>query len=363
MCADAGPIRVLELRGTPFERGLAHGRALGSLIGAYWGQLVREVADNAVDTMTEAELLGWVHEAAGPAIALSPDLDEEIRGIGEGSGVGYEVALGVNLFEEISALAWNRGRTVERARRLRCSAAMVPPSMTTTATWLLAQNWDGADWWDDPVLFSVEEATGTSVYLTDAGSVGGIGVNDRGVASAHTGVGLLENAPGLPYSVIARRILQAPDAEAAAATVTEAPSTAGCHYVVVAAGGVPIDVEAAGVPHATSVRSDMFATCAHFEDAACAANQSKDAEGSEFRVARIEQRVRAEAPVGVEDLFRIMGDHEPGPRGITVCRHPDETFDTRTSGSAVMSTDGRMWARAGSPCEERPTVEAFATSR
>lgn len=363
MRADGGPIQVVELRGTPFERGLAHGRALGSLVDRYWKELLREVADNAVASMTEAELLGWVREAAAPAIALSPDLDEEIRGIGEGSGLGYEVALGVNLFEEISALAWNRGRTVARARGLRCSAVMVPPSMTTTGMWLLAQNWDGADWWDDPVLFAVEERSGSSVYLTDAGSVGGIGVNDRGVASAHTGVGLLENVPGLPYSVIARRILQAPGAAAAAATVIEAPSTAGCHYVVAAADGVPIDVEAAGVPHASSRRDEMFATCAHFTEAPCAANQSKDTDGSVYRVGRIEQRVRAEAPVGVEDLLHIMGDHEPGPQGITVCRHPDETFDSRTSGCAVMSTDGRMWARAGNPCEVRPTVERSASAR
>jgi isopenicillin-N N-acyltransferase-like protein len=354
--ADGGPIQVARLHGTPFERGLAHGRALGSLIDRYWKDLLREVADNAVEVMTESELLGWVHEAAAPAIALSPDLDEEVRGIGEGSGLGYEVALCVNLFEEISALAWNRGRTVARARGLRCSAVMVPPPMTTTGTWLLAQNWDGADWWDDPILFVVGEESGASAYLTDAGSVGGIGVNDRGVASAHTGVGLRENVPGLPYSFIARRILQAGDASEAARTVIDGPSTAGCHYVVVS-GERAIDVEAAGARNSSSVRAGTFATCAHFEDPECVGAQSKDIDGSVFRVGRIEERVRAEAPVGVEELFGIMGDHQPGPQGITVCRHPDETFDTRTSGCAVMSPDGRMWARAGNPCEARPTVE------
>jgi len=52
-----------------------------------------------------------------------------------------------------------------------------------------------------------------------------------------------------------------------------------------------------------------------------------------------------------------MADHAPGPRGITVCRHPDQNFDTRTSGCVVMSTDSRMWTRAGNPCEGRAVVE------
>ncbi|HLB62630.1 MAG TPA: C45 family peptidase [Actinomycetota bacterium] len=353
----AGSIRVLELRGAPFDRGVEHGRAVGDLIALYWEELVREVTDRAAQTMTEPELRAWVADRASPALALSPDLHEEIRGIAEGSGVGYEAAVGVNLFEEIADLSWARGRVPQVAREHRCSAAIVPPDMTTTGTWLLAQNWDGSDWWDDPVLFVVEEETGTSVYLTDAGSVGGIGVNDRGLASAHTGVGLAEQVPGLPYSIIARRILQAGDVAAAAASVVDEPSTAGCHYIV-ADGKRVLDVEAAGVKNATIAYDGLFSTCAHFLDGSCASQQLReDLSGSVYRTERIQERVREAGRVGPDDLFGVMADHAPGPRGITVCRHPDANFDTRTSGCVVMGTDSRMWTRTGNPCEARPIVE------
>ena len=355
---SGGPIRVLELRGAPFDRGVEHGRAVGDLVALYWEELVREVTDRAARTMSEPELRAWVADRASPALALAPDLHEEIRGIGEGSGVGYEAAVGVNLFEEIADLSWARGRVPQVAREHRCSAAIVPPDMTTTGTWLLAQNWDGSDWWADPVLFVVEEDAGTSVYLTDAGSVGGVGVNGRGLASAHTGVGLREQVPGLPYSIIARRILQAADVEEAAASVAVDPSTAGCHYIVTDGARV-LDVEAAGKKSATIAYEGLFSTCAHFIDEACASQQLReDLSGSVYRTQRIVELVRERGRVGPDDLVDLMADHEPGPRGITVCRHPDANFDTRTSGCVVMSTDSRMWARAGNPCEERQVVEA-----
>ncbi|MBI2238475.1 MAG: hypothetical protein HYU54_08135 [Actinobacteria bacterium] len=355
---NGGAIRVLRLSGTPGERGIEHGRQVPDLIAYYWSELARDVSDRAARPMTEPELRAWVVERAAPAIDLAPDLDEEIRGIGEGSGLGYEAALGVNLFEEISGLAHVLGRRPDVPTERRCSSIAIGPERSATGGWLFAQTWDGADWYDDPLLFVVEEETGASAYLTDAGIVGGVGVNDRGLASVHTGVGLVEHVAGLPYAFIARRILQAPGLEEAAASVVDLPSTAGCHYVVGNAERA-LDVEAAGAAHSTSRPTAAFSTCAHFEDPACAAGELEGGRaGSVHRTSRLVQRAAERDGFHPEDLLELLADHVPGPDGITVCRHPDASSDTRSAGAiAADPLARRLLARAGNPCEDRPAVE------
>jgi len=355
------PIEVVHLSGGAFERGVAHGRAVSDRLEHYWGELMKDVTDRSANPIGKDELRQWVLERCGGALALAPDLEEEIRGIAEGADVAYELALGVNFGEEVCHLASARGIASTRPTE-RCLSIVVPPEQSATGDYLLAQTWDGPDWTPDPVLFVVDEEAGRSAYLSDGGWVGGVGLNDRGIGSVHTGVGTTnDGTPGLPYPFIARRILQSDLLEEAAGKVVKAPATAGCHYIV-AGGGRALDVEIAGAANAVVPLRGPVSTCAHFSarDLEVLESEAEARQVSEYRTTRLLSLLMERAPVGPLGLFDIMSDHEEGPSGAMVCRHPvTDRVDGRSLGALVVDmAAAEVFARAGNPCEERPLGSA-----
>jgi isopenicillin-N N-acyltransferase like protein len=353
MSQDA--IQHIELSGSALERGRQHGSEVPEILRGYWRELVLDVTERSDHPMTEEQLKAWVVDRAAPALELAPDLGEEIKGIADGAQVDYELALAVNLGEECNHLAYSLGWHAPEVQR--CLSIVVPPSQSTTGGYILAQTWDGPDWTPDPVLFTVEEEAGRSVYLADPGWVGGVGLNDRGLGSVHTGVGTTaDGTPGLPYSFIARRIMQRDDLESAARSVVDLPATAGCHYIVVD-GKEVVDVETTGATNATLTYPQAVSTCAHFSDPACAAQESsaKSNEVSRYRVERLLQLLAENAPVSPIDVWGLLSDHVEGPHGATVDRHPGEG---RSLGGIVVDLVGKtVQAKAGNPCLPRPITE------
>jgi hypothetical protein len=358
-----GAIRYLELTGTPYERGFHHGRMIPEVFGPFWDELVRDIRDRVDRPITEEELRAWLRERAALARSVEPDLMAEIRGIAEGGGVEEEVAVAIAFAEEAGQLASSLGYHHEVVHRTRCLAVVVPPSKATTEGYLLAQTWDGPDWTPDPVLFAPLDPPGWSAYLADPGSVGGVGVNDRGIGSVHTGVLVKENPVGNPYAFIARRIMRADRADEAAASVSEVPSTAGCHYVVVQDGDV-IDVEAAGAVFETVPHEGLFTTCAHFAgDATSSLHMKEDLSVSRHRTARLAELAAAEETVSPLGLMELLTDHEEGPDGASVCLHPSDRTG-RSLGAIVIDVAGRtIWGRAGNPCLRRPIREVRLTEQ
>ncbi len=349
-------IRVLWLTGSPRERGRQHGRAAAPWIRRYWAELVAEATVRAAHPISLQELREWIQERAVPALEKDPDLALELEGLAEGAGVPWEAVLGLNFYEEIADLVHERGRP-PRPIRPRCSAVVLPPDRTAAGRMLLAQTWDGADWWGDPWLFLVEEEGVRMAYLADAGTLGGVGVNSAGIGSVHTGVTLRAHPPGLPYTFIARRILRCRSVEEAVRVVTEAPSTAGCHYIV-SDGVHAVDIEMAGTVSAVRPVEGIWATCAHFEDPACAMQQwREDVPASRHRVERLKTQAAARSGVQLLDLFELLADHVPGPEGATVCRHPNPASDSRSAAGVVIDPQGRwMLTRMGNPCQSLPVV-------
>lgn len=354
-------IQVIRLKGGPFERGVAHGEAVADRLEYYWGELIKDVSERSADPISKDELRDWILERCAPALAIAPDLEEEIQGLAAGAGVDYEVALAVNLGEEVCHLASARGVAAARPTE-RCLSIVVPPEQSSTGDYLLAQTWDGPDWTPDPVLFVVDEASGRSAYLSDGGWVGGVGLNDRAIGSVHTGVGTTnDGTPGLPYPFIARRILQSDSPEEACSKVVEAPATAGCHYIV-AGGGHALDVEIAGEANAVVPLAGPISTCAHFSASELEALETEDdaRRVSEYRTTRLLSLLSERSPISPLELFDLMSDHFEGPSGAMVCRHPTtDRVGGRSLGALVVDmAAGEVFARAGNPCERRPFASA-----
>lgn len=344
-----GAVRILRLEGAPYERGVALGAAVRSSLLSYWDQMCRDVGERAARAMSPDALRAWVRERAAAAEEIEPVLAEEIRGIAEGARVDVDIAWAHTFGEEIGDLATMLG---EHAHSGRCLGLVVPPDRSETGRYLLAQTWDTPTWSDDPCITLVDDEAGRSAFVADPGWIGGPGVNAAGLASVHTSVLTRENPPGLPYPFLSRMILRSRSVAEAGRAVTSATNTTGCHFLI-AGDGTAVDVCIAGdASDQIAPEERPYSTAQHFEQPELAKLQ-QSVPGSSFRVDRLLELANNRERIGPLDVFGLYADHQADPAGHTVCWHP---MDGAWSGGLVVVEAGSrtLWAKAGTPCEERP---------
>ena len=169
-------IRVFTLSGTPYERGFQHGQQIGDMLADYWESAVRGLVGHPDRPISELELRAYIRERNRMALAVAPDLEQEIRGIADGGRVDFDVALGVASYvigkdEEDPPLrsgrdVW-RAITTGRARDQAhcCLGILIPAEYSTTGGCLLAETWDG-NFGSKQVLLAVDEEHGRSIHFT-----------------------------------------------------------------------------------------------------------------------------------------------------------------------------------------------------
>jgi isopenicillin-N N-acyltransferase-like protein len=243
-----GPDAIVECRGRGRARGRAHGEALRERIA---GLLERWDADVVArlgrpPTGLVADLVGTTGFVAA-AERHTPDLLEEVRGIAEAAGVGYERVLALNLMDEEWWL------TAPADPRDACSLLAAaggeghPP--------LLAQNMDLPEVMDGAqAIVRWDDGEGRAgVVLTAAGMIGLTGVNAAGLGVCVNTLSMLNHSrAGLPVAFVMRGVLERATAADAAAFLETVPHASGQHYALAAADGVMgYECSAAG-----AVRSD-----------------------------------------------------------------------------------------------------------
>src|SRR5262249_21130394 len=103
-------LAVLELHGTPYERGLAHGRTLKAEIARHVERWKRNVGE-AAKADADATVARFLRETrfGEAAKKWTPDLLEEIRGIADGSGQRYDTIFALQLLDELWVFLEARG--------------------------------------------------------------------------------------------------------------------------------------------------------------------------------------------------------------------------------------------------------------
>ena len=187
-----------------------------------------------------------------PIAAFRPAYLDEMRGLAEGAGLDVADVLAINVRTEVMYAAKARQAPLAHRTPAECSAfALVRASRAPgeAASALLGQNWD----WllhsaRTLVVLEARQDDGPDfVTVVEAGLLAKAGLNAAGL-------GLVTNAlvtdadigaPGLPYHVLLRAILDC-------ATVTEALSvlqarmrSSSANYLIAHASGAALDVEAA----------------------------------------------------------------------------------------------------------------------
>lgn len=201
--APAG-LRIVDLSGTPYEMGQAHGRTLRAEIRELvdrWKKDLEKAYGVAADVFIDRFLERTDFK---PAIERwTPGLLDEVRGIADGAGLDFDTAYAYQLIDEF----WTVGPDLGFAK---CTTVAAGPRKGRPA--FVAQTLDIPAFYHgfQTVLRVKDEAHGVeSLVFTIPGVVAANGLNDRGVGVCVNAVTQLAYSPkGLPVDFVIRGLLR-----------------------------------------------------------------------------------------------------------------------------------------------------------
>ncbi|MDA5146372.1 C45 family autoproteolytic acyltransferase/hydrolase [Streptomyces sp. AD681] len=358
------PLPVIEISGTPEERGRQYGEAVRSRIGeaiAYYTEAFGEASGLTWDQVTARAQL-WLE----PVRDHAPELVEEMRGIADGAGVGLLDVLALNARGEvIYDSTFSRLPEDEEAAEGCTSFAAHGPASGDGHVWA-GQNWD----WRAAVagtvvmLRVVQPPKPTLVMQVEAGQIGRQGANSAGIALNANGLGgRFDDTVGLPQTVIRRSVLDQSTISDALRMLSRTRAHIAGNALLTCREGFAIDVETTPAGHRWMYPTDgLLVHGNHYQagiPAALAADYRPLAADSLVRVPRAEQGLRRlRDSTGPDEsrktIQQAMSDHLGFPESL--CTHPDprrspvRQWQTLVS-SCVDLTSGDYHVTAGTPCD------------
>lgn len=233
-------IPILELKGTPYEMGVAHGRALKEQIVAFTASITAvHRANNAALSVTRDTLSAFCLRHLGFLEKFARALVEEMRGIADGAGVAFEEILYLNCFLELEDLrAPGLGGKILPDALWGCTTFNVTPDATADGRAYLGQTYDMEKYYEKylAVLRITPQKGPAMLVVTLAGILGLVGLNAAGVGAVINKVVATDARPGVIYPFIMRKALAAERIGDALGTVIFSSRASGLNYQLAGAG-------------------------------------------------------------------------------------------------------------------------------
>jgi isopenicillin-N N-acyltransferase-like protein len=199
-----GNLRVLNLDGSPFERGRAHGELLKKdiheLVGLWKADLEKSYGVKGDDFIGNFLRKTKYREAVKK---WTPELWEELRGISEGSGLDFDTVFAFQLVDE----TWVLGREIQAEK---CTT--VGTSKTPRNPAIVSQNLDIPGFYHGlQTLLRIRDPEHDleTLIFTFPGFIAANGLNSRSVGVVVNAVQQLESTrDGLPVAFVIRGILE-----------------------------------------------------------------------------------------------------------------------------------------------------------
>ncbi|MFN3649893.1 MAG: C45 family autoproteolytic acyltransferase/hydrolase [Armatimonadota bacterium] len=348
---------VLQLTGSPYQQGLAHGEALRDRIArnieVYLARFQSEVGVSPDEVRERARAYRRViAESNG-------DYAEGLRGVIEGSGLDADFVTALNVRYELLYDRWTRNAMEEGDG---CTAFAIAPEAAENGHLWLGQNWDWIPDVQGAVLHSTDPDGMRSLSFTQAGIVGGkIGLNSEGLGLGINGLLSTEDDWSRlrkPFHVRCYEILRKRALDDAVRVVTEPARSCSTNFLLGQAPDRILDLETA--PERLSrleAEEGVLVHANHFVDPERTGVEQPPnprRHFSEKRHCRLGALLRAARPLTLEKIQAALRDHDQYPNAI--CRHPDPTLApaerSLTVTSVVMDlSERRMWITDLQPCE------------
>jgi isopenicillin-N N-acyltransferase like protein len=304
-----------------------------------------------------------------PIAAFRPAYLDEMRGIADGAGLDLADVLAINVRTEVMFAA--KARQAPLAARVRdlpaeCSAFAVAPAPRAGghhAATLLGQNWD----WllhaaQTLIVLEVSQDDGPDfVTVVEAGLLAKAGLNAAGlglvtnalVTDADTG------APGLPYHVLLRAILDCATVTEALKVLQAGMRSSSANYLIAHASGAALDVEAAPGDftrlYPRFPDRGLLLHTNHFLSPGLSPAQDLSLWAMPSSAVRLQRlRTATPDPATLDDFRALLADHADYPHSI--CSHPDPNEHPLEQGATIASVlmdlkARRLWLAPGNPCQ------------
>lgn len=241
--ADAQYFPLVEVSGSPRERGLAHGRAAADRVkksvALYRGELARRKVDAATQEKLARRFVPIIED-------FDPDYIEEMRGIAEGANVPLEGVVTVNCRTEMM-FGFKDAPEVHEQMKDGCTGVVALPAVTAHGRLIHAHNWD----WrqeaaDSSIVLRVRSENGPDILtLVEAGGLARHGFNSAGVALTANFLACDRDfkMAGIPLAILRRKILQQSNLAQAVKVLGTTTRSCSNNIMLSQADGEAIDLE------------------------------------------------------------------------------------------------------------------------
>lgn len=220
-------LRIINLVGTPYERGVQHGNLLKGEIKSVTDSLLIDIEkttnENPLDFikkfLEETDFISSMEK-------WTPELLEEIKGISDGSEISHEIILMHQLGDEFFF-------STKYLFAHKCSSIGIDKSDDHPA--IAAQNMDIPTFFHgyQTVMRIIEESGKESLVLTIPGHIGISGMNNLPVSiNCNILMQLKSQSKGLPVSSIVRGILNKTSYTDAINWINEIEHASGQNYII-----------------------------------------------------------------------------------------------------------------------------------
>ncbi|HEV8470305.1 MAG TPA: C45 family peptidase [Candidatus Limnocylindria bacterium] len=350
---------TIEISGDRRTLGRQHGEAARGQIRdsiAYYRQSFQRISG-----------LGWEEIRSQAPRWIShieeylPGIGDELEGISEGAGAGLEEILALNARGELSS-----GNPFASDPDEGCSSYALLLRASGDGHVYCGQNWDWRGEIGSTVILLRISQPGkpTIVMQTEAGQIGRHGANSAGIALNANGLGTRwGKGVGLPQPFIRRKILEAPDMQAALKAVFDSRQSLCTNLLITHRDGFAIDLETTPDRHGWMYPTDgLLVHTNHFiafVPEQIAATYRPFSVNSLWRLPRLTEGLRkvknAADPESVRGAIgTALRDHFGYPN--SVCKHGDARSvandQNQTIASSIVDlTTGEYWLASGNPCE------------
>jgi isopenicillin-N N-acyltransferase like protein len=352
-------LRLLELSGSYYEMGYAHGRAYIDDIRRYTEERVA-LAGSAGwtgHTIPQEEVLALGEACVAEHWSYAPELMEELQGMADATGLSLAELVITNGFTDFVDTVYTHARqkvaTLQTADD--CTAFIVPGSAAEDGTGFFGQTWDmHASSTEFVILLRCRPPDAPAcLTFTITGCVGMIGMNDAGIAVGINNLLGGDGQIGVTWPFVVRKALQQRDIDDALRCITEAKLAGAHNYLLFDKAGNGYNIEATSTSqHVTKLGSEVIAHTNHCivsqTAASCRPRTPESQASTEARLKRAGQLLGNQASNGkatVDSLMALTRDE-------TICVRGKPPLHIESCGAAIMRpATGDFWAVWGLPAE------------
>lgn len=353
--------RVIKAGGSHYEIGLTYGRECRDMIRYFAEEgLRREISGENVPTIQELEDSAMAYE---PYIAeFAPHLLEEIRGIGEGAGIGYRQALMLQCRGEILYGKGKQQKAEEEKKQaekqMECSSFALNRSRSATGRIVIGQNVDLPCTFEElGIVLCLYPDEGPSIMTwTLAGTLGQVGLNSYGLGRCGNALICPDLQKGLPTTVTFRRILEMQNVAEVINLMAKTNSfrAKSNNFVVGDREGVIIDIETMpGQFRLLTPENGVVTHTNHYlHPDFLPYERYPRMDNSRTRLACLRDNLNMlTEKIDSNDLKPILRSHQSEPYPLCVHAKPEAGSNNQTILSVIMDPEaGIMEACPGCPC-------------